>query len=60
MFSPLGAPGRFIGGGRCGGSGFLSLLSLVSLVSLVSIVMPACKRKKEKALAIRKARQCSR
>lgn len=57
MFSPLGAPGRFIGGGRCGGSGFLSLLSLVSLVS---IVMPACKRKKEKALAIRKARQCSR
>lgn len=53
MFSPLGAPGRFIGGGRCGGSGFLSL------VSLVSIVMPACKRKKEKALAIRKAKQCS-
>lgn len=35
MFSPLGAPGRFIGGGRWGGSGFLSL---------VSIVMPAYKQ----------------
>lgn len=46
MFSPLGAPGRFIGGGRWGGSGFLSL---------VSIVMPACKR--ESRLAIRKARR---
>lgn len=43
MFSPFGPPGRFMGGGRWGGSGFLSL---VSLVSLVSIVMPACKQRK--------------